>query len=302
MPSDADIARLAQGQYGNVATWQLRGRGFSMEAIRHRADTGRLVRRYRGVYAFGYERKDFLSRASAAQLAAGRSACLAGTAAAAVYGALSEPAGPVHLIRPTHARARPGMVVREVRLDAAEVWFRRNLPVTSPARTLLDLAESAPEQAVVRAYNELQVLELLTRAHLEQALPRWEGQRGVALLKLLVGDDLQPTRSVLEDLFGPLLRQARLPMPSLNAVVLGLEVDALWRAERVIVELDGRRFHDTDQRFESDRARDARLVAAGYVVLRFTYRRLKREPFAVIAELSAALSQRAALRPEARAA
>ena len=99
---------------------------------------------------------------------------------------------------------------------------------------------------------------------------------------------------MLEDLFVSLVTGAGLPRPVLNALVLGVEVDVLFPRERVIVELDGRRFHDTDQRFEADRARDARLVAAGYVVLRFTYRRLREEPLAVIAELAAALSRRVA--------
>ncbi|MEJ7894877.1 MAG: DUF559 domain-containing protein [Solirubrobacteraceae bacterium] len=292
MPSEADIARLAHAQHGNVAFTQLGGLGFTPDAIRHRAVSGRLVRRYRGVYAWGYLRTDFLSRASAARLAAGTRSCLAGTAAAAVYRALPEPSGPIHLTRPTRADERHGMVVHEVRLDPAEVWWRQNLPMTSPARTLLDLAESESERTLTRAFNEFQILKLLTRSQLERALPRFDGRRGVSSLRGLLGEDLGATRSVLEDLFVPLMQQANLPCPSLNAAVLGLEVDALWPAERVIVELDGRRFHDTDPRFESDRARDAQLVARGYVVLRFTHRRLKREPFAVIAELAAALSQR----------
>jgi very-short-patch-repair endonuclease len=80
-------------------------------------------------------------------------------------------------------------------------------------------------------------------------------------------------------------------MPRTNTHVAGFFPDALWPEQRVIVELDGRRWHDSPTRFERDRARVARLVAAGYVVLHFTWRRLTREPMAVIAELSAALAR-----------
>jgi uncharacterized protein DUF559 len=294
VPSDAKIAGLAGSQHGNVASWQLRRLGFSREAIRHRANSGRLVRRYRGVYGWGYLRTDFLSRASAAHLAAGLHSCLAGSAAAGVYRALPEPSGPVQLVRPTRARRRDGLLIHEEPLEPADVWRRHNLPLTSPVRTLLDLAETEEEPTVIRAYNEFQVLQLLTRGQVERALRHFNGRKGLGVLKRMIDGDLGVTRSALEDVFVPLIRQSGLPLPALNARVRGKLVDAFWESERVIVELDGRRFHDTDAGFESDRARDARLAAAGYVVLRFTHRRLEREPFAVIAELAAALSQRAA--------
>ena len=292
MPSDAEIGRLAARQHGNVARWQLRALGFSGDAIRHRVDCGRLARRHQGVFAWGYLRTDLLSRASAAHLAAGRRSVLTGVSAAAVYGALQDPGGPIHLTRPTSADRRDGLVVHKG--DPGDVWRRHDLPLTSPVRTLFDLADTAGDATLARAYNELQVLRLLTRAQVLEALPGFNGRRGLSVVRRLVDDGLAPTRSALEDVFVPLVRQAALPLPVLNAHLLGLEVDALWPAERVIVELDGRRFHDTDSRFESDRARDARLVAAGHVVLRFTHRRLRSEPFACIAELSAALTIRAA--------
>lgn len=292
VPSDTDIARLAGRQHGNVAYRQLTALGFSRDAIRHRVARERLVRRHRGVYAWGLPREDLLSRACAGQLAAGPRSVLSGPSAAAVYGALPAPAGPIHLTCPSRARDRDGIVIHEG--DPGDVWRRRDLPLTSPVRTVFDLADMEGESTVTRVYNELQVLRLLTREQVLEALPGFNGRRGLSVVKRLVDGGLAPTRSVLEDLFVPLVRQAALPLPVLNARLLGMEVDALWPGERVIVELDGRRFHDTDSRFESDRARDARLVAAGHAVLRFTYRRLSREPFACVAELSAALTVRAA--------
>jgi very-short-patch-repair endonuclease len=292
---DSQIARLAETQRGNVTLRQLRELGLSREAVRHRRRTGRLVKRHRGVYAWGTPPTDWLSRAHAGHLAAGFGSTLCGTACAATLGALPPPAGPIHLIRPTSRGAHPGLIIHREELPPSDRGRCHGLPVTSPARLMLDLAATEPRQVVDRVYNELQVLRLLTGRQLAERLPGWGGRRGIGVLRELVGDDLGATRSVLEDLFLPMVRRADLPVPRINELVEGWLVDAVWREQRVIVELDGRRFHDTDPRFQSDRARSNALAARGWVVLRFTYRRLKREPYACIAELAAVLSQRPAL-------
>jgi len=98
------------------------------------------------------------------------------------------------------------------------------------------------------------------------------------------------TRSELERLFLELCRRARLPQPAVNAFVAGFEVDCWWLDQKLVVELDGHEFHRTRASFERDRARDAALQVAGCRVLRVTYRRLKREPEAVIAQLRTLLA------------
>lgn len=98
------------------------------------------------------------------------------------------------------------------------------------------------------------------------------------------------TRSPLEDRFVAFCKRHGLPMPTINASLLDYEVDALWPAQRLIVELDGFAFHRHRAAFERDRARDAGLQAAGYRVVRLTHRRLEQEPTSVADELHRLLS------------
>lgn len=212
MPSDADIARLAHLQHGNVATRQLIGLGFSKEAIRHRRRVGRLIQRYHGVHAFGYVRTDLLSRASASHLAAGSAAAVTGRSAACVFGVpLSDEGEAIHVIRPTRGDEREGLVLHEG--DPGKPWHRHNLPLTSPERTLLAVAETESQETLVRVYNELQVLRLLSAERLSATLSEFIGRQGLAAIKRLLGGDLGKTRSVLEDIFVPLVRAARFRSP-----------------------------------------------------------------------------------------
>lgn len=107
----------------------------------------------------------------------------------------------------------------------------------------------------------------------------------MAVHELLAESRLGITRSSLEDLFGALCRKRGMPAPAVNAKLLGFEVDALWPQQRLVVELDGYAYHRHRAAFERDRARDAALQAAGYRVVRFTHRRLEREPDEVAVQL-----------------
>jgi very-short-patch-repair endonuclease len=78
-------------------------------------------------------------------------------------------------------------------------------------------------------------------------------------------------------------------MPDFNTKVLGREVDVFWRSESLIVEVDGYEYHSNRQVFESDRARDAALVAGGYRVIRVTWRQLVDRPYEVVARIAQAL-------------
>jgi very-short-patch-repair endonuclease len=117
----------------------------------------------------------------------------------------------------------------------------------------------------------------MARNELDAVLLTATGRATKGLRAILNGPDA-PTRSRLEDRFLTLVAQAGLPRPEVNQKVRGYEVDALWRGERLIAELDGYRFHSSRSAFETDRARDARLQAAGYRVVRITWRQLTKEP------------------------
>ena len=140
-------------------------------------------------------------------------------------------------------------------------------------RTLRDLARTTTNDEVERARERAAMLGLV-----------------------LPDDDPYPefTRSEGERRLRQLCNAAGLPAPRMNARVAGYEVDAYWPAHRLVVEIDGWRYHGTRQAFERDRRKDAALQAAGYRVVRITYRRLRNEPHAVSAQLGALLAVRLA--------
>jgi very-short-patch-repair endonuclease len=100
------------------------------------------------------------------------------------------------------------------------------------------------------------------------------------------------TRSVLEDTFLALLEQHALTRPEVNQRVAGYEVDMLWREQRLVAELDGRRYHEHARAFEHDRDKDATLVAAGFRVVRVTWQRLVNQPAREAERLRALLNAR----------
>jgi very-short-patch-repair endonuclease len=188
---------------------------------------------------------------------------------------------------------RPGIRPhRTGSLSPADVVRRHGLRVTSPARTLLDLAVVAPRDALERLAEEAQVQRLVSPGALAAAIKRSAGRPGVARLRAVLDHIDEPllTRSEGEKRLRALCRSSALPMPRTNVKRAGWEVDAVWDDERLVVEVDGRRYHDTGAAFERDRRKDADLMLAGYRVLRITWRRLTREPEQVIATIAAALA------------
>jgi very-short-patch-repair endonuclease len=163
----------------------------------------------------------------------------------------------------------------------------RGLAVTTPARTIIDLSDHRPRRELERAIDEAEYLRLDCTGL--QPLP---GRRGSGRLARILADHAAGstrTRSELEERFLLLCVEQRLPRPEVNARLHGFEVDFLWRAARLVVELDGHAAHGTRRSFEQDRVRDAELTLAGYVVIRLTWRRLTREPAVVAAQLRRAL-------------
>lgn len=149
---------------------------------------------------------------------------------------------------------------------ASEAHERHGLPVTTSVRTLLDLAATCSRAEIERACSEALVPQLTTA----EELARQQG-RGSAVLARLTSDGMAPTRSALERRFLRAVVQAGLPRPLVNQRIGRHEVDFLWPAQRLAVELDGWRFHGHRLAFERDRARDAELQLLGYTVLRFTW-------------------------------
>ncbi len=284
---------LATRQYGIVARRQLVAMGLGRGAIDSRLRSGRLHTVHRGVYAVGHKRLSKRGIWLAAVLACGDGALLSHESAAALWGLIDPPLLPVD-VTATHGRpGRKGIRLHRADVPPRERSTRHGIPVTSVAQALLDMAALAPERRLRRAYEEADRLNLLRPSALEQVCRHGLGRRGLGAIRRLVVDAKErggATRSSLEDMFVALCRKHELPVPAINAPLSGFEVDALWRRQRVVVELDGFAYHRHRAAFERDRARDAAVQAAGYRVVRLTYRRLEREPDAVAEQLRTLLA------------
>jgi very-short-patch-repair endonuclease len=274
--ADRRVADLAAEQAGNVSVAQLRACGLSADAIKHRVRTGRLHRRHRGVYAVGHLAAPPFAREWAAVLACPAAVLSHGTAAV-LWGLLeADEAAPVHVTLPGGRHHRDGIRVHRARLEPGDVRHRHGLPLTSPARTILDLAP--------------QVTERLLADALARRLVRPGDLRKSARLRGLLDPGPRLTRSEAERRLLAIVERARLPRPRTNARVAGFELDAFWPHARLAVEVDGYAFHGSRTAFERDRRRDLALHAAGVRVLRVSWRQLG-EPEALSAALAAALAR-----------
>ncbi len=169
------------------------------------------------------------------------------------------------------------------------------VPITTVARTVFDLAAILPHQQVERALNEAEVRRHRSPVSLRSLIERYPRRHGVPVLEAILETRYGITRSELEALFVRLLDAHPLERPELNALAEvggdSFECDCVWRAQRLIVELDGRAFHATAAAFERDRARDRRLQAPGWTVVRVTWRQLREEPEIVVADLRTLLDR-----------
>jgi very-short-patch-repair endonuclease len=294
MRPQSRIAVIAARQCGVVTRRQLRDAGIGPEAIKRRIRGGLLHPVHRGVYLVGHPVPPAGAREMAAVLACGPNAYVSHTAAAFLHELLSHPAqpAPVHVtVAERDCGRRPGIEVHRVQhLPPDEIGRLDGIPLTSPARTLIDLSATS-HAGLEQALAEAQVRRLVTAV---QLLQRAEGRSGAKRLRRLVGSQHGPalTRSEAERRMLTLIRKAALPSPKTNAQLNGYEVDFLWSESKLVVEVDGFAFHSTRAAFERDRARDAALVAAGYAVVRVTWRQLVEQPEAVVARVAAAIATR----------
>jgi len=155
-----------------------------------------------------------------------------------------------------------------------ECTLHCRIPVTTPARTLLDLATFLPRRQLERAVDEADRLRLCTEEELEAISGVHRGHPGAGALGRLLEDHLAgstATRNDFEERFLSLCRRYRLPQPEVNVPLLDYVVDFFWREAHLVVEVDGRATYGTRRAFQADRDRDGRLAVAGYRVIRFTW-------------------------------
>jgi hypothetical protein len=274
--------------------------GIRGSAITRRVAAGRLVRQYRGVYSVGHVQHTPEARWIAAVMACGPGAVLSHLDAAVLWKICATKGTLIHVTTTSRSGRTPrGIKVHRARkLDPADTTQKDRIPVTTVARTLVDLTDLLPTDRILRAMREAEYLKLLNTDTLIAAVQRATGRKQLTKLNEAIQRHTpgQIVRDELEHLFLELVHAAGLPAPETNVKIRTRRrtytVDCLWRDQRVAVELDGRAAHIRAAAFEEDRARDAALTAVGLRLLRFTWRRLTEEPEDVLAELEATLSGR----------
>lgn len=298
---DRRIGELAARQDGLVTWAQLQAIGLGRGAIEHRVRRGLLHRMHVGVYAWGAPLDAPWMRVRAAVLACGRGAFASGDAALGLYEVRAHVAGPVDVSVVGRRVRRAG--IRVHRIDGVhrdDLRRERGLWLSTPARALLEVASELSAGELAAAVERAQVKRLVTQRQLEAVIARAGRARGVAALRALLGEPF--TRSKAERLVVALVRAARLPQPAFNAKVDGFEVDAVWRRERVVLEVDSYAFHATREAFERDRRKTAALTRAQYVVLRATWSELTQQSHALVARIAESLARARQVRQLAPAA
>lgn len=277
---------VAARQAGRVARRQLTYLGIGAPQVRSWLRTGFLIPRLPGVYAVGHTASSVEAVLIEAVLYAGPNAMLTGAMAAWWLGLRDDQPQTIELATPRKCRSLAGVHVHG-RRQHARIWHR-NLPVAPVADVLLDYAATATPRECKRALAQTEYhgyLELETLAAL-----RCNGRvGGKALHAALAAHDprLARVRSPFEVDFIEFCARHALPPPEVNVRVCGIEVDALWRADRVIVELDGGGNHHTPAQMRRDHANDLRLRRAGHVVLRYARAQLRVTPGEVADDLRA---------------
>ena len=294
------ITAIAAMQHGVVARPQLLEAGLTPRMVQSRVASGQLCPLHRGVYLLGNLRGRLQpprAREMAAVLACGPGTVVSHRSAAGLWDLLPSPGplAPLEIdvtVGATARPRRPGIRARRcVDLDPGETGVVVGIPVTTPVRTLQDLATVVGAQELNRAAARAERRNLVQREELAALVARRHGRRGVEVLRVALGEGgPMLTRSEAEERFLAMVGNGRLPVPETNVVVGGHEVDFLWRAERLVVEVDGFGFHASRHSFENDRRRDAELTGAGLRVVRITWRQIMREPGATLVRLAQALA------------
>jgi hypothetical protein len=270
---DVQLARLAAEQWGVLTLDELVRCGLSYKTVEDRVRRGHLHRLHRGVYAVGHPNLPLQGRFLAAVKACGPGAVLSHFSAAALYELVRWDDRYPEVTTPT-PRRHPGIRAhRSSMLDVHQTTRHKGIAVTTPARTLVDLAAAFEYGALRRAVRQAQ--RLTTVRQILETLDRLGPRRGCSKLTKILATGPAPTRSELEDTVLELLLNAGFAHPDVNVpLTLGgrrIIPDFRWPAQRLVIEADGAEWHDNRLAREDDAERQAILEAHGERVLRVTW-------------------------------
>ena len=291
---DAAIAEIAARQGGAISRKQLLALGCDRWQIDYRMKIGRLHAVHRGVYAVGHVVLGVAGRRWAAVLAYEPVSALSHAASGAAFGLRRSNAAVVDVtVIGTGRRPQPGIRLhRRKSIPADELTTLDGLPITTPARTLLDLAATGVRgRSLATALDRAEHLGVLDFADLAVLLDRYAGRPGTPALREALdryaGGD---ARSALEEIVGELCSDHAIPRPQENVVVLGKVRDFYWPATRLVVEADSYAWHRSPDAMANDRERDVELTLAGIRTLRFTWSQATRRRAYVISALRSAFA------------
>ena len=294
---DQRIATVAALQRGRIARRQLEAIGVNSSSVVWRVARARLFPSLRGVFVVGHNACVELGAETEALLSVRDGAALSHWSAAALWG-LRKPRPPEVevVVDDSEGAVNPGVRVHRSRiLERKDVWIRNRLPVTSPARTLLDIAPTATGRQLELAFDRGIVERVMRPAQVADVLKRAGGHPGRKRLRTVLERELggpTMTKSDAEESLLGLIRGAGLPDPHVNARVGGYEVDLYWPGARFGVEMDSWRFHSTRARFERDRGKDNDLRRINIEVMRVTWWQIEDGPYAIVADITRALTRR----------
>ena len=279
---------LAAQRHWVLTTQELMALGLSEDQIAHRTRIGVLHRRYRGVYAVGRPQLSFEGECRAAVAACGPGSAISDRSSLRLWG-LRRSLGAIHVSIPRGRAGHAGLRIHRPRaLPAEDIVERQGIAVTSVGRTLLDIAASESVERVAWLMHEAAVQGVLDLREVWRTLQRHEHHRGRGKLEAALAVEVAPTRSGLEREYLELCRRARVPAPLVNHHVWSIdrleEVDFHWPDPRVVVEVDGARYHSTRWRRLKDAEKTARLEAGGWLVRRFSELELRLDSATVAAE------------------
>ena len=284
-----DLARLARMSHGVVTREQLVDAGLTVAEIKSRLRTGVLLQEHRGVYRVGHRAASVEARYLAAVLACGKGAVLSGRAAGHLLGLVTTPPSMPEVTAPTERRVA-GVRTKRARATHRDATRWRGIPVTTPARTLVDLSSVLADEDLGRAVHEAGIRHETTPEQVEAVLSHRPSSRGAADLRRVLWGDERVTLSALERRFLKLLREAGLPLPVTNRPAGGRYVDCRWVGRRLTVELDGYRYHSSRYAWERDRRREREAYARGDQFRRYTWGDVFEETGPMLRELQAVLS------------
>jgi hypothetical protein len=294
-PRGRALAGLAGTQHGVVSVRQLQRLGYVEGSIAKAVRSGRLHRLHRGVYAVGHTNVSLHGKCLAAVLGCGRGALLSHWSAAWLWGLMPTQPIPIHVTTPIPRHARPGLHIHRSRTFAEEDRaLVEGIPVTSVARTALDLAARVRRRSVDRLLQRGEELELFDLPDFDSVLTRNRGHHGAPPLRRAIVLYKAPpfTRSGLEERFLELLEEYGLPRPAANYAEAGYELDVYWPELRFAVELEVFETHGTRLSFEEDPVRQEELKLAGIEMIWITGPRLAREPRRVMERVGRLLARR----------